>query len=220
MGTHWVFCVLFVFIKFSSGSELGIHTEAGTTEPDAPGEVIVWFRNETNLVILWKPPHPTTIFTQYKVSIAPPDAKNSILYVEKSDEPLGPGVAAFKDLVPGRVYNISIETVSGDKISRPTTVQFRTVPSKPQNISFDAISTQSFVVHWEAPSGESDFDKYQISLGNELPPVTVSKEDPTFWEFKDNLEPGKTYSVVIKTVSGRVVSLPVTSDVTLKSLPV
>lgn len=63
----------------------------------------------------------------------------------------------------------------------------------------------------------SEFDKYQISLGTlrKPPPVPRSKDDLTEWEFKDNLEPGKTYSVVVKTVSGKVTSWPVSSEVTL-----
>lgn len=66
----------------------------------------------------------------------------------------------------------------------------------------------------------SEFDKYQLSLvtTRKPPPVPRPKEDPTHWEFKDNLEPGKTYSVVIKTVSGKVTSWPVTGDVTLSKL--
>ncbi|ERL89353.1 hypothetical protein D910_06724 [Dendroctonus ponderosae] len=174
--------------------------------------------------ILWQPPYPAAIYTHYKVSIDPPDANDSILYVEKEGEPPGPAQAAFKGLVPGRAYNISVQTMSEDEISAPTTAQYRTVPLKPGKISFDKdkITTNSFVVHWEPPIGRSEFDKYQISLGTlrKPPPVPRSKDDLTEWEFKDNLEPGKTYSVVVKTVSGKVTSWPVSSEVTLEPLPV
>lgn len=63
----------------------------------------------------------------------------------------------------------------------------------------------------------SEFDKYQISLGTvrKQPPVTRLREEPLYWEFKDNLEPGKTYQVVVKTVSGKVTSWPMSADVTL-----
>lgn len=50
--------------------------------------------------------------------------------------------------------------------------------------------------------------------------ITKLREEPTFVEFKDNLEPGKTYPVTVKTVSGKVSSWPTTADVTLKPLPV
>lgn len=124
-------------------------------EPNTPGKFIVWFRNETTLLVLWQPPYPAGVYTHYKVSIDPPDAIDSILYVEKEGEPPGPAQAAFKGLVPGRAYNISVQTMSEDEISTPTTAQYRTVPLRPLNISFDknAITSNSFVVSWDAPNG-------------------------------------------------------------------
>lgn len=72
-------------------------------EPNTPGKFIVWFRNETTLLVLWQPPYPAGIYTHYKVSIDPPDAIESVLYVEKEGEPPGPAQAAFKGLVPGQI---------------------------------------------------------------------------------------------------------------------
>ncbi|XP_029043043.1 tyrosine-protein phosphatase 10D isoform X3 [Osmia bicornis bicornis] len=194
-----------------------------TTKPNTPGKFIVWFRNETTLLVLWQPPYPAGIYTHYKVSIDPPDAIESVLYVEKEGEPPGPAQAAFKGLVPGRAYNISVHTVSEDETSAPTTAQYRTVPVRPVNVTFDksSITSTSFRVFWSPPDGMSEFDKYQISLGGNrrLAPVTRNRDDETKWEFKD-LEPGKTYQVILKTVSGKVTSWPVSGDVTLKPLPV
>ncbi|CAH0561415.1 unnamed protein product [Brassicogethes aeneus] len=194
-----------------------------TTKPNTPGKFIVWFRNETTLLVLWQPPYPAAIYTHYKVSIDPADANDSILYVEKEGEPPGPAQAAFKGLVPGRAYNISVQTMSEDEISTPTTAQYRTVPLKPLKVTFDKdrITSNSFVVVWDRPSGRSEFDKYQVSLATARKlSITRPKEDPTSWEFKEGLEPGKTYSVAIKTLSGKVTSWPVSAEVTLKPLPV
>ncbi|XP_032664188.1 tyrosine-protein phosphatase 10D isoform X4 [Odontomachus brunneus] len=194
-----------------------------TTKPNTPGKFIVWFRNETTLLVLWQPPYPAGIYTHYKVSIDPPDAIESVLYVEKEGEPPGPAQAAFKGLVPGRAYNISVQTVSEDETSAPTTAQYRTVPLRPLNVTFDksSVTSTSFRVFWNPPNGTSEFDKYQISLGSNrrLTPVTRNRDDESRWEFKD-LEPGKTYQVVVKTVSGKVTSWPASGDVTLKPLPV
>ncbi|XP_055303935.1 tyrosine-protein phosphatase 10D-like isoform X5 [Sitodiplosis mosellana] len=193
-------------------------------EPNTPGKFIVWFRNETTLLVLWQPPYPAGIYTHYKVSIEPPDAMESVLYVEKEGEPPGPAQAAFKGLVPGRAYNISVQTMSEDEISFPTTAQYRTVPLKPLNVSFDKDSTtsNSFRVIWEAPKGMSEFDKYQVSISNSRRQQNVPRtvETITWLEFKDGLEPGRTYQVTVKTVSGKVTSWPATGDVTLKPLPV
>ncbi|XP_012279884.1 tyrosine-protein phosphatase 10D isoform X2 [Orussus abietinus] len=194
-----------------------------TTKPNTPGKFIVWFRNETTLLVLWQPPYPAGIYTYYKVSIDPADAIESVLYVEKEGEPPGPAQAAFKGLVPGRAYNISVQTVSEDETSAPTTAQYRTVPLRPLNVTFDkrSVTSTSFRVFWNPPNGTSEFDKYQVSLGsNRRPaPVTRNRDDESWWEFKD-LEPGRTYQVVVKTVSGKVTSWPASGDVTLKPLPV
>lgn len=193
-------------------------------EPNTPGKFIVWFRNETTLLVLWQPPYPAGIYTHYKVSIEPPDAMESVLYVEKEGEPPGPAQAAFKGLVPGRAYNISVQTMSEDEISLPTTAQYRTVPLKPLNVTFDrdSITSNSFRVIWEAPKGMSEFDKYQVSLSNSRRQQNVPRTgDVVNWlEFRENLEPGRTYQVTVKTVSGKVTSWPATGDITIRPLPV
>ncbi|XP_058822089.1 tyrosine-protein phosphatase 10D isoform X2 [Topomyia yanbarensis] len=194
-------------------------------EPNTPGKFIVWFRNETTLLVLWQPPYPAGIYTHYKVSIEPPDALGSVLYVQKEGEPPGPAQAAFKGLVPGRAYNISVQTMSEDEISLPTTAQYRTVPLRPMNVTFDkkAVTENSFKVLWEAPKGISEFDKYQVSISATRRQQAVQRNDNenmASLEFKDNLDPGKTYQVVVKTVSGKVTSWPATGEVTLKPLPV
>ena len=38
-----------------------------TTVPNTPGRFIVWFRNETTLLVLWQPPYPAGTYSQYKV---------------------------------------------------------------------------------------------------------------------------------------------------------
>lgn len=115
----------------------------------------MWYRNETTLLVLWQPPYPPGVFSGYKVQIDPLDAVESVLYVPKEGDPPGPAQAAFNNLIPGRAYNISVETVSEDQISQPTTAQYRTVPLRPGNITFDLdlITPYSFQVAWLPPTG-------------------------------------------------------------------
>ena len=40
-----------------------------TTQPNTPGRFIVWFRNETTLLVLWQPPYPAGVYSEYKVSL-------------------------------------------------------------------------------------------------------------------------------------------------------
>ncbi|KAJ0179625.1 hypothetical protein K1T71_005337 [Dendrolimus kikuchii] len=206
-----------------------------TTKPNTPGKFIVWFRNETTLLVLWQPPYPPGAYTHYKVSIEPRDARDSELYVEKEGEPPGPAQAAFKGLVPGRAYNISVQTVSEPAISAPTTAQYRTVPLRPRNVSVAQpdLHETSFRVTWLPPLDESEFEKYQVSVsasgagggggggggGRRLAPgVRLRNESLSYWF--EGLEPGAKYVVTVKTMSGKVTSWPATAEFYLKPLPV
>ena len=51
------------------------------------------------------------------MSIDPPDAEISETYVPKDGDPPGPAQAAFNGLIPGRAYNISVETVSEGQVT-------------------------------------------------------------------------------------------------------
>ncbi|KAG4079096.1 hypothetical protein HA402_001067 [Bradysia odoriphaga] len=198
------------YTVFDNRESLAYTSRNFTTKPNTPGKFIVWFRNETTLLVLWQPPYPAGIYTHYKVSIEPPDALESVLYVEKEGEPPGPAQAAFKGLVPGRAYNISVQTMSEDEISLPTTAQYRTVPLKPMNVTFDldSISSNGF---------QSDVSLSTSRRQQFLPRGT---ENSASLEFKESLEPGKTYQVIVKTVSGKVTSWPATGDVILRPLKV
>lgn len=196
-----------------------------TTKPSAPGRFIVWFRNETTLRVLWQPPYPSGIFDRYRVSITPEDAVESVLYVPKGTEPPGPAQASFYGLIPGRAYNISVQTVSHNQISTPTVSTYRTVPLYPTNISIDksSLTTNSFSVRWQPPEAVTEFDRYQVSLGHQAKsnvPKVLSRDASRIVHFDEELEPGKTYEVVVKTVSGNVASWPLTGNVTTKPLPV
>ncbi|XP_062527912.1 tyrosine-protein phosphatase 10D isoform X3 [Bombyx mori] len=197
-----------------------------TTKPNTPGKFIVWFRNETTLLVLWQPPYPPGAYTHYKVSIEPPDARDSVLYVEKEGEPPGPAQAAFKGLVPGRAYNISVQTVSEPEISAPTTAKYRTVPLRPRNVTAppDDLRETAFRVTWLPPLEESEFEKYQVSVSGggaarRLSPLLLGRdEEPSCW-FR-RLDPGAHYSLTVKTMAGKVTSWPAALDLTLKPLPV
>ncbi|XP_075530860.1 protein tyrosine phosphatase 10D isoform X2 [Dermacentor variabilis] len=194
-----------------------------TTKPNAPGRFIVWFRNETTLLVLWQPPYPSGIFDQYLVSITPEDASQSILYVDKEGEPPGPAQAPFYGLVPGRAYNISVQTISQTQISAPTEAQYRTVPLPPSNVTFnkEKVTSRSFEVSWSPPKSFSEFDRYQVALSmqHSLRQI-VGRDEDRVAIFDQDLEPGRTYEVMVKTVSGNVASWPVMGNVTTHPLSV
>lgn len=195
------------------------------TEPNTPGKFIVWFRNETTLLVLWQPPYPAGIYTHYKVSITPDDAIQSVLYVEQEGEPPGPAQAAFKGLVPGREYNISVQTVSEDETSSvPTTARYLTVPERVLNVTFDEAYTtaSSFRVQWKPPSTYSEFDGYQVMLSTSRRIFNVPRNegDSVYFDYPDVLEAGRTYEVVVKTIADNVNSWPTSGLITLRPRPV
>lgn len=127
-------------------------------------------------------PYPAGIYTHYKVSITPDDAIQSVLYVEQEGEPPGPAQAAFKGLVPGREYNISVQTVSEDETSSvPTTARYLTVPERVLNVTFDEAYTtaSSFRVQWKPPSTYSEFDGYQVMLSTSRRIFNVPRNEGT-----------------------------------------
>nr|XP_027194856.1 tyrosine-protein phosphatase 10D-like [Dermatophagoides pteronyssinus] len=208
----------------SNGRQSRNESVTFTTKPNTPGRFIVWFRNETTLLVLWQPPYPSGIFDQYKVSIFPQDAHQSILFVKKESDPPGPVQTSFDGLIPGRIYNITVQTVSRNQISDPTEAQYRTVPLSPSNLSFNraTVTSSSFDVIWDPPVGECEFDRYQISIGlKNVSPKMVFKDDPRIVRFSDEgLQPGETYEVTVKTVSGNVISSAIATNITTRPLPV
>lgn len=161
-----------------------------------------------------------------QVKIEPRDAgRDSELDVAREGEPPGPAQAAFNNLAPGRAYNISVETVSGDQISAPTVAQYRTVPLRISNLTFDPmyITPYSFQVSWDPPKGYSEFDRYTVTnqgLGKNVKPIDVRRNDTRVAVFDTDLEPGKTYTISVKTVSDKVPSWAVNGNVTTRPLPV
>ena len=112
---------------------------------------------------------------------------------------LGPAQAAFNGLIPGRAYNISVETVSEDQISEPTTAQYRTVPWRPHNVTFDPtkIGSDSFEVSWSGPREITEFDRYQVAIGiRRKTPQIIERGAPLTAKFTENLKPGHTYQVI------------------------
>ena len=194
-----------------------------TTQPNAIGRFIVWFRNETRLSFFWKPPFNEGFNTYYRFTIDPQDATTSEINVRRNGNPPSPQEFSFTGLVPGRAYNISVETVSEGHSFEPIIAQYQTVPLRPNNVTFEPenISPYSFTVKWSGPNGTSDFDKYQVALGiRPKSPQKILRGQQLAANFTENLRPGRTYRVVVKTVSGRVVSWPATGNVTTRPLPV
>ena len=145
------------------------------------------------------------------------------MYVKSEDNPDSPSQATFNGLVPGKAYNISVQTISEDRVSEPRTNQYRTVPLRPHNVTFNPnkIGPYSFEVEWEGPDGESEFDRYTVAIGiRRKTPQTIDRGQPLVAHFTENLHPGQTYKVVVKSHIKDVASWPASGNVTTRPLPV
>ncbi|XP_076311183.1 tyrosine-protein phosphatase 10D-like isoform X2 [Tachypleus tridentatus] len=97
------------------------------------------------------------------------------------------------------------------------------VPLPPSDVTFDmkTLTPYSVDVMWSPPTLPSEFDHYQISMGlkNSVKKI-VKKEEKRVARFIEGLEPGQTYEVDVKTISGSVASWPATDNVITRPLPV
>ena len=188
--------LILLMVHMSQGADM---VTSSPEDPEEAAKFIIWFRNETTLKVLWKPSPPAVVDTQYKMSIDPPDAEQSEIYVSLHELTQ----AGFNGLYPGRAYNISVVTINDDQISEPSTAQYRTVPWRPHNVTFDPtkIGPDSFEVSWSEPIEITEFDQYQVAIGiKRKSPQIIERGAPLTAKFTENLKPGHTYQVIYRDI--------------------
>ncbi|XP_066523944.1 receptor-type tyrosine-protein phosphatase beta [Hoplias malabaricus] len=105
----------------------------------------------------------------------------------------------FKDLVPGQLYTVSVQTVSG-VLTNHSTASGRTEPS-PVKILQMKPTTHSLMITWETAVGV--YDAYSVQLHDEDRAMVANISVPsgvTHYQFK-GLTPGVFYSVHLTTLS-------------------
>uniref|UniRef100_A0A8C0DVP3 Receptor-type tyrosine-protein phosphatase beta n=1 Tax=Balaenoptera musculus TaxID=9771 RepID=A0A8C0DVP3_BALMU len=111
----------------------------------------------------------------------------------------------FKDLAPGRLYQVTISCVSGELSAHKMAVG-RTVPEKVGDLEANSNgSTRSLVVSWLPPAG--DWEQYRILLLNDslvLLNITVGKEETHYVIGDVGLIPGRQYEVEVTVESGNL----------------
>ncbi|XP_014642207.1 PREDICTED: receptor-type tyrosine-protein phosphatase beta [Ceratotherium simum simum] len=111
----------------------------------------------------------------------------------------------FKDLTPGRLYQVTISCVSGELSAQKAAVG-RTVPEKVGNLEANSNgSLRSLVVSWSPPAG--DWEQYRILLFNDssvLLNVTVGKQETHYALDAVGLTPGRQYEVEVTVESGNL----------------
>ncbi|KAI8505238.1 hypothetical protein Bbelb_173470 [Branchiostoma belcheri] len=110
----------------------------------------------------------------------------------------------FSNLTPGRMYEVSVVTVSGEMESLARTMLVRTIVSPPRNvrIPIDSVTEHSMDVVWEHAMGDYTSYEHLISpnegsrryMGEELLDGTLVNRSRF-----ENLVPGKIYTIELWT---------------------
>ncbi|XP_038563697.1 receptor-type tyrosine-protein phosphatase beta [Micropterus salmoides] len=144
----------------------------------------------------------------YNVSLSTTDGA----IVETRTVPKHVSSLDFVDLIPGRAYTITIQSLSGTLTNRKTATG-RTAPARVTALQADNDhTTHSLAVSWEKPSGV--YDGYSLQLLDEAGVVLATRLVPAEnrGERLEGLTSGKWYRVKVATLSGGVPSLEATAE--------
>ncbi|XP_077143241.1 receptor-type tyrosine-protein phosphatase beta-like [Ranitomeya variabilis] len=123
----------------------------------------------------------------------------------------------FTGLLPGREYNVTVQTVSGSCSQTSAPVTEATYPTPPGTLSFITVTTKNLSLSWLEPVNMTGVNKtYNISYGI-YPSTTLSVTIPTTNVTLQSLISGTNYSITVETVGVRgYQSSPVTTSVYTK----
>ncbi|XP_026217462.1 receptor-type tyrosine-protein phosphatase beta isoform X2 [Anabas testudineus] len=118
----------------------------------------------------------------------------------------------FLGLIPGHVYVITVQSMSG-KLINSNTATGRTAPARVTALQADNDhTTHSLTVSWERPGGV--YDGYTLQLLDEAGALVANRSVPVERrsELLEGLTSGKRYRVRLVTLSGGVPSLEATAE--------
>ncbi|XP_041072052.1 receptor-type tyrosine-protein phosphatase beta isoform X2 [Carcharodon carcharias] len=127
--------------------------------------------------------------------------KNSYNFSKSLEVPKSENECIFLNLIPGRLYSITVSTRSG-KYESHYFATGRTFPAAVGSLTVADRSTDTLNVTWEAAAG--DVDRYEIQLlfndMNVFPPITLSSTAHQF----TSLTPGRLYNILVSTWIGNL----------------
>ncbi|XP_056384175.1 receptor-type tyrosine-protein phosphatase beta-like [Hyla sarda] len=121
----------------------------------------------------------------------------------------------FTGLLPGREYNVTVQTVSGNcnKTSAPVMATNATYPTPPENINFNSITTRNVTLSWSEPVDMTGVNKSYIITYGIFPSTNLTETSNTTNVTLQNLISGNNYSISVVTVGVRgYQSSPVSSS--------
>ncbi|XP_005374368.1 PREDICTED: receptor-type tyrosine-protein phosphatase beta isoform X1 [Chinchilla lanigera] len=142
--------------------------------------------------------HATGDFDLYEVTI-----KNKNNFIQTKSIPKSENECVFVQLVPGRLYSITVSTKSG-QYEASEQGNGRTIPEPVKDLTLKNRSTEDLHVTWSRAAG--DVDQYEIQLlFNDMkvfPSFHLVNTATEFWF--TSLTPGRQYKILVLTISGDV----------------
>ena len=108
-------------------------------------------------------------------------------------------------LVPGRLYTVTVRTVSQDQESEALSTQLRLGLARPTDLRVSGLEDGLVTVRWSEPEGE--FQRYEVSLTGSSLEERMEVERGQV-EVSWRLEQGRTYRMEVRTRAGSRTSSP------------
>ncbi|XP_066489420.1 receptor-type tyrosine-protein phosphatase beta [Tiliqua scincoides] len=140
--------------------------------------------------------HATGDYDNYEVIIT-----HNTDFIETKTIPKDENECVFTNLVPGRLYSVTVSTRSGN-YETSERASGRTVPESVKKLTLSDRSTEELHVTWSKADG--DVDQYEIQLlFNDMKVFPPNPLENTVEEFRfKSLTPGRPYKIVVMTISG------------------
>lgn len=177
--------------------------ETFITGLDAPRNLRRTSQTDSSITLEWR--NVKADVDSYRIKYAPISGDDHAeLEVPKSQE--ATTKVTLTGLRPGTEYGIGVSAVKDDKESDPTTINAATDLDGPKDLRVTETSETSMNLLWKAPLAKFDHYRLNYSLGGQSMELQLPR-DTTSYTLKD-LEPGKEYSVILRTEKGRHKSKP------------
>ncbi|XP_036432937.1 receptor-type tyrosine-protein phosphatase beta [Colossoma macropomum] len=187
-----------ISISAESGSYKNVTVVQARTQPSAVlNPTAIHLAQENVLKVSWT--HATGDYDHYNVAIL---HNNTLLQNQTVDRSRNECV--FSDLVPGRLYTVTVSTWSGQSEAKVST-DGRTFPAAVRALALAQSGTTDLRVSWEAAAG--DVDQYEVQiLCNDTAVFSAEKLNSSARQHLFSpLKPGYLYKIVVSTFSGSYV---------------
>lgn len=139
-------------------------------------------------------PQSSSKFDIYRFSLGDPEIKDKEKLANDTDRKV-----TFTGLIPGRLYNITVWTVSGGVSSLPIQRQDRLFPEPITQLHATNITDTEISLKWDIPKGEyNDFDVQYLTADNILAQNITPRNEITIAD----LRPHRNYTFTVVVRSG------------------